>query len=427
MIHCRACGPVPVPDEQLPVLLPENLVPDGSGNPLLKNEAFLSVPCPRCGAGARRETDTMDTFVDSSWYFLRFACAGNDQAMLDSRVHYWLPVDQYIGGIEHAILHLLYSRFWTRVLHDLGAVEFKEPFANCSPRAWCSTRRSSENPTRAGSSTTVPPRWRCSSRRAAHPARCCAPTVREVESGGVVTMSKSKKNGVDPQALVDEFGADTARLFTMFAAPPEQTLEWSDEGVQGAYRFIKRLWKAVHDHVLQGPVTSLDKASLTDAQRAIRRQAHHTLGKVTDDIGRRRTFNTAIAAVMELMNSLAKFPQATAQDRSIMQEALEIAVVGLSPIIPHVTHALWRSLGHSTALIDERWPAVDSAALQQSTVEMVVQVNGKLRAHITVPATADEESVRAAALADPHVQKFVAGAPVRKVIVVRGKLVNVVV
>jgi len=250
---------------------------------------------------------------------------------------------------------------------------------------------------------------------------------KEVESGGVVTMSKSKNNGVDPQVLVDEFGADTARLFIMFQAPPEQTLEWSDEGVQGAYRFIKRLWKAVYDHVSQGPAAPLDKAASSETQRAMRRQAHQTLAKVTDDIGRRRTINTAIAAVMELLNALAKFPQVSPQDRSVAQEALEIAVQGLSPIIPHVTHALWRHLGHRTALIDESWLQVDADALQTSTRQMVVQVNGKLRAHISVAVDADEAAVRAAALADANVGKFMGGAPARKVIIVPGKLVNIVV
>jgi leucyl-tRNA synthetase len=428
MIHCGACGTVPVPDEQLPVVLPVDLVPDGSGNPLLKDEAFLRVPCPRCGAEARRETDTMDTFVDSSWYFLRYACANNDQAMLDSRVQYWLPADQYIGGIEHAILHLLYSRFWTRVMRDLGMVSFKEPFANLFTQGMVLNEvffRKPEtgrveyfNP--ADVEVTLDP---TAQRRIA----VLRADGEEVESGGVVTMSKSKNNGIDPQALVDEFGADTARLFTMFAAPPEQTLEWSDEGVQGAYRFIKRLWKAVHDHVTQGAVTPLDRAALNEAQRAIRRQAHQTLAKMTDDIGRRRTFNTAIAAAMELLNALAKFPHSSPQDRSVMQEALEIAVLGLSPIVPHVTHALWRELGHVTALIDEAWPAVDAAALQTSSIEMVVQVNGKLRAHITVAVGADDDAVRAAALADPHVQKFVAAAAIRRVIIVPGKLVNIVV
>jgi len=428
VIHCGQCGTVPVPDEQLPVLLPENLVPDGSGNPLAKDAAFLACSCPRCGGAARRETDTMDTFVDSSWYFLRFACSDNGKTMLDERVRYWLPVDQYIGGIEHAILHLLYARFWTRVVHELGAVAFKEPFANLFTQGMVLNEvffRKSEsgrieyfNPAEIEIKNDSHDQRRVAVLRA---------DGREVESGGVVTMSKSKNNGVDPQALVDEFGADTARLFTMFAAPPEQTLEWSDEGVQGAYRFIKRLWRAVHEHVAAGTPAPLDKSALNEAQRAIRRQAHQTLAKVTDDIGRRRTFNTAIAAVMELLNGLAKFPQATALDRSVMHEALEIAVLTLSPIIPHVTHAMWSALGHSRALIDEPWRAVDAAALEQATVELVVQVNGKLRARITVPVEAGEEALREAALTDPHVRKFIGTAAIRKVIVVRGKLVNVVV
>jgi leucyl-tRNA synthetase len=428
IIHCPACGAVPVPDEQLPVVLPVDLVPDGSGNPLLKDPRFLEVACPRCGAGARRETDTMDTFVDSSWYFLRFACPDNGDTMLDERVRYWLPVDQYIGGIEHAILHLLYSRFWTRFLEEIGEVKFKEPFANLFTlgmvlndvyfRKPDSGRIEYFNP--ADVTVTVDP---ATQRRAA----VLRSDGKEVEFGGVVTMSKSKNNGVDPLALIGEFGADTARLFTMFAAPPEQTLEWSDEAVQGAYRFIKRLWKAVHEHVSRGAAPALQKGALNDAQSAIRRMAHHTLAKVTDDIGRRRTYNTAIAAVMELLNALAKFSPQTPQDRSVMQEALQIAVLTLSPIVPHVTHALWRELGNSGALIDERWPPVDEQALQTATLEMVVQVNGKLRGRIVVPVGAAESAVRSAALADANVQKFIGAAAVRKVIVVPGKLVNVVV
>jgi leucyl-tRNA synthetase len=341
-------------------------------------------------------------------------------------VHYWLPVDQYIGGIEHAILHLLYARFWTRVLRDLGAVEFTEPFENLFTQGMVLNEAYFRR-TESGRIEYYDPADVETLVDKNAPRTVLRADGKDVQSGGVVTMSKSKKNGVDPQALVNEFGADTARLFTMFAAPPEQTLEWSDEGVQGAYRFIKRLWKAVHEHVLAGPAPPLEKAQLDDAQRTLRRQAHHTLAKVSDDIGRRRTFNTAIAAVMELLNSLAKFPQAAPQDRGVAHEALEIAVICLSPIIPHATHALWRALGHSTALIDEHWPQVDAAALEQSSIQIVVQVNGKLRAHVTVPASAGDESLRAAALADPHVQKFIGGAQVRKVIVVRGKLVNVVV
>ena len=428
IIHCQACGTVPVPDDQLPVVLPDDLVPDGSGNPLLKDERFLAVKCPKCGADARRETDTMDTFVDSSWYFLRFACANNGNSMLDERVRYWLPVDQYIGGIEHAILHLLYSRFWTRFLVDIGEVSFKEPFAHLFTLGMVlnqvyfrkpeSGRIEYFNPTDV--TVTVDP---STQRRVAVLKR----DGREVESGGIITMSKSKNNGVDPLALIGEFGADTARLFTMFAAPPEQTLEWSDEAVQGAFRFIKRLWKAVHEHLAQGAAPALQKSALNDAQTAIRRTAHQTLAKVTDDIGRRRTYNTAIAAVMELLNSLGKFPQNGPQDRAVMQEALQIAVVSLSPIIPHVTHVLWRELGNSSALIDEPWPAVDNEALQSATVEMVVQVNGKLRGRIVVAVDAAEDEVRSAALADANVQKFMGAGAVRKVIVVPGKLVNVVV
>jgi leucyl-tRNA synthetase len=430
IIQCAACGAVPVPEADLPVLLPEDLVPDGSGNPLTRHEAFLACECPRCGAPARRETDTMDTFVDSSWYFLRFACSDNAHAMVDSRVKYWLPVDQYIGGIEHAILHLLYSRFWTRVMRQLGAVPFAEPFANLFTQGMVlnevffrkppSGRIEYFNPSDV--EITVDP---LTERRSA----VLRADGGAVESGGVVTMSKSKNNGVDPQALVEEFGADTARLFTMFAAPPEQTLEWSDEGVQGAYRFIKRLWKAVYEHVgadaARPPV--LAAADLSEAQRAIRRQAHQALAKVTDDIGRRRTFNTAIAAVMELLNALAKFDAQSPTDRAVVQEALDIAVMSLSPIIPHVTHALWHALGHEAALIDEPWPDVDARALVQAAIDIVVQVNGKLRSRIHVPVDADEAALREAALADANVQKFIAGNAIRKVIVVPGKLVNVVV
>jgi leucyl-tRNA synthetase len=428
IIHCSSCGAVPVPDAQLPVVLPVDLVPDGSGNPLLKDRRFLEVACPKCGAAARRETDTMDTFVDSSWYFLRFACADNDASMLDARVRYWLPVDQYIGGIEHAILHLLYSRFWTRFLQEIGQVDFLEPFANLFTLGMVlnevyfrkpeSGRIEYFNPLDVIITTDPATQRRVAVLRS---------DGKEVQSGGIVTMSKSKNNGVDPLALIGEFGADTARLFTMFAAPPEQTLEWSDEGVQGAYRFIKRLWKSVHEHVSRGGGAPLDKSALNSAQAAIRRMAHQTLAKVTDDIGRRRTYNTAIAAVMELLNALARFAPVSAQDRAVMQEALEIAVLCLSPIIPHVTHVLWRELGHDRALIDEAWLPVDAQALQSATVEMVVQVNGKLRGRITVAVDAEERTVREAALADANVRKFIGDAPVRKLIVVPGKLVNVVV
>ena len=422
LIHCTACGTVPVPDADLPVVLPEHLVPDGSGNPLAKTSAFVDCACPKCGKAARRETDTMDTFVDSSWYFLRFACADSHESMVDARVKYWLPVDQYIGGIEHAILHLLYSRFWTRVMRDLGLVALDEPFERLLTQGMVLNhiyyrhpeggRRSYYNPADVETRDGVP---------------VLLADGEPVVHDGLGTMSKSKGNGVDPSKLVEEFGADTARLFMMFTAPPEQSLEWSDEGVQGAYRFIRRLWKAVHDLVSQGPVPAVDFAALGPAHKALRRLTHETLGKVTDDIGRRYTFNTAIAANMELLNAATRTSTADAVGRAVVREAYEVIVLTLSPIIPHVTHVLWQALGHATALIEERWPQPDPAALVREEIELVVQVNGKLRGKVTVAAGAPDEAVRAAALADENARRFMGDKPVRKVIIVPGKLVNIVV
>jgi leucyl-tRNA synthetase len=429
IIHCTACGVVPVPDEQLPVVLPEDLVPDGSGNPLAKSAAFYECRCPQCGGPARRETDTMDTFVDSSWYFMRYACADDTAAMVDARVDYWLPVDQYIGGIEHAILHLLYARFWTKVMRDFGLLKFDEPFSNLLTQGMVlNDIFTYEAP--GGRPRYVNPA-EVETRRGPDGTEIYEVTTPDL---GMVRlthelgkMSKSAGNGVDPEGLVERFGADTARLFMMFASPPEQTLEWSDEGVQGAWRFIRRLWTAVYEHLKAGPVPARDKSALTPAQRELRRAAHQTLAKATDDIGRRRNFNTAVAAVMELLNSIGRFGDASPQGRAVRHEALTLATLILSPITPHVCHALWLALGHTTALVDERWPAPDAAALAQETHDIVVQVNGRLRAHISVPVHADEATVRAAALADEHVRKFVADRPVRRVIVVPGKLVNVVV
>jgi leucyl-tRNA synthetase len=429
LIHCEHCGEVPVPDEQLPVVLPEGLVPDGSGNPLAKTPSFWKVDCPACGRPARRETDTMDTFVDSSWYFLRFACADNPAAMVDERVHYWLPVDQYIGGIEHAILHLLYSRFWTKVMRDLGLVGLREPFANLLTQGMVLNHIYSHQPAEGRRSYFNPldvdeeqqdgvSRW--------FATRDDGSRI-EVSYDGLGTMSKSKNNGVDPQSLVEKYGADTARLFMMFTAPPEQSLEWSDEGVQGAFRFIRRLWTAVYQHVSAGPVDRLDKSMLGAGQKELRRAAHQTLVKVTDDIGRRRTFNTAVAAVMELLNAISRFDDRSPQGRAVSQEALEIAVVALSPIVPHVCHALWRALGHDQAVVDVPWPTADADALAQDTITLVVQVNGKLRGQITVAVGADEASIRTAALAEESVRKFVGEATPKKIVVVPRKLVNVVV
>jgi leucyl-tRNA synthetase len=435
LIHCGQCGDVPVPEAQLPVLLPEDLVPDGSGNPLARYAPFVDCQCPLCGRPARRETDTMDTFVDSSWYFLRYASADQQRAPVDARVDYWLPVDQYVGGIEHAILHLLYSRFWTRAMRDLGLVALSEPFANLLTqgmvlnhiyyRTPAAGRRQYLNP------AEVEPRFDAGG------VRIGAVSLIDqlpAEYGGLGTMSKSKNNGVDPQTLVEKYGADTARLFMMFAAPPEQSLEWSDEGVQGQFRFLRRLWKAVFDHVAAGAAPPLDTAALSPAARELRRQTHQTLVKVTADIERRRVFNTAIAAVMELLNAVGQFQYAAHADedgagarRAVTQEALQIAVLLLSPIVPHICHSLWHALGHAGAIVDERWPQADRVALAQEVVELIVQVNGKLRGRMQLPCGASREQAVDAALATPQVARFVAGKPVRKAIHVPDKLVNLVV
>jgi leucyl-tRNA synthetase len=429
LVHCASCGEVPVPEEQLPVLLPEDLVPDGTGNPLAKSAAFYQCECPRCGRTARRETDTMDTFVDSSWYYMRYACPGQDRAMIDERAGYWLPVDQYVGGIEHAILHLLYSRFWTKVMRDLGLARIDEPFTRLLTQGMvlnhiysCARpdgRRRYFNP------ADVRAR-RDEGGNEVFEATVGGAAIR-VEYEGLGKMSKSENNGVDPEGLIERYGADTARLFTMFASPPEQTLEWSDDGVQGAARFLRRLWSAVHEHVARGRPGPLAAATLTGPQRSLRRAAHQALAKATDDIGRRRNFNTAIAAAMELLNTVGRSDDLSAQGRAVRHEALEIVTVILAPITPHVCHALWGALGHERALIDEPWPAADASALAREAVELVVQVNGKLRGRISVPPGADEATVREAALADEHVRKFVADRTVRRVIVVPGKLANIVV
>jgi leucyl-tRNA synthetase len=371
----------------------------------------------------------MDTFVDSSWYFMRYACP-DASAMVDRRVDYWLPVDQYIGGIEHAILHLLYARFWTKVMRDFGMIGFDEPFTRLLTQGMVlndiysyqaeAGRKRYFNPadvdTRRGPDGT-----------AVHEVTTPELGTVRVTHEGLGKMSKSSGNGVDPQGLVERLGADTARLFVMFASPPEQTLVWSDEGVQGAARFIRKLWNAVYAHVAAGTAPALEPRRLDAAQRQLRRLAHQTLAKATDDIGRRRNFNTAIAAIMELLNSIGRFSDTSPAARAVRHEALGIAIRVLAPITPHVCHALWQALGHSTALIDERWPAPDPAALEQDMQSLVVQVNGKLRGHISVPPGASESACTQVALADSHVQKFIAGKPVRRVIFVPGKLVNVVV
>jgi len=429
LIYCDACGVVPVPDEQLPVVLPEDLVPDGSGNPLAKTPSFYECSCPRCGQPARRETDTMDTFVDSSWYYIRYACTDQHRAMVDARVDYWLPVDQYIGGIEHAILHLLYSRFWSKVMRDLGLVLFDEPFANLLTQGMVLNEimfRKTEsgrivyfNPADVDIQTDEQGRKTGAVLRA---------DGQPVEAGGIGTMSKSRNNGVDPQKLVEQYGADTARLFMMFASPPEQTLEWADAGVEGAFRFLKRLWKQVYDHLQQsGPVIGpTPVAGLSPELRALRFQLHQTIAKVGDDLGRRHTFNTAIAAVMELMNALGKLQDSSPPARGLMQEALENIVLLLSPIVPHICHALWRELRPGTELLDQPWPQADSAALVQDEIELIVQVNGKLRGKIRVAADTKPVGIEQLALENEQVRRFMDGKAVKKVVMVPGKLINIV-
>jgi leucyl-tRNA synthetase len=428
IIHCPSCGDVPVPDQDLPVVLPEDCVPDGSGNPLNKRADFLNCQCPKCGKDAKRETDTMDTFVDSSWYYARFASGRSDTAMVDAETSAWMPVDQYIGGIEHAILHLLYSRFWWKVMRDQGLVKGDEPFMRLLTQGMVLNeiffRKPASGRIQYFNPADVELKFDDKGQRT---GAFLKSDGQPVESGGIGTMSKSKNNGIDPQALIDQYGADTARLFTMFAAPPEMTLEWSDEGVAGANRFLKRVWKLVAEHVQAGLPAVSGMPTLTPAQAELRRLAHQTLAKVTDDIGRRRTFNTAIAAVMELVNALGKFDDMSDAGRRVRHETLELIVAMLSPIVPHISHALWQALGHATAMLDTPWPKVDEAALQRDTLELVVQVNGKLRGRVAVPAGAGEDAVKQAALADEAVQKHIADKAVKKVIVVTGKLVNIVV
>ena len=381
VINCDGCGAVPVPEDDLPVTLPTDVAFEGVGSPIKKMPEFYQVDCPTCGQPATRETDTFDTFMESSWYYARYACSDNDRAMLDDEADYWLEVDQYVGGIEHAILHLLYARFFHKLMRDEGLISSSEPFKRLLTQGMV------------------------------------------LKDGA--KMSKSKGNTVDPQALIDRYGADTVRLFSMFAAPPEQSLEWSDAGVEGANRFLKRLWRLVTDHVHHGSHASLDKSALNNAQKALRRKTHETIAKVGDDYGRRQTFNTAIAAVMELCNEISKHEGTEDQDLAVSHEALRAALLMLNPVVPHITYRLWHLLVGDD-ILDAPWPSVDESALVRDELEIVVQVNGKVRAKMSVPASADKAALEAAALAEENVQRFIEGNTVRKVIVVPGKLVNVV-
>jgi leucyl-tRNA synthetase len=429
IIHCESCGAVPVPEKDLPVVLPQDCVPDGSGNPLNKREDFLKVDCPCCGKPARRETDTMDTFVDSSWYFMRYCDPKNNEKMVDGGTDYWMPMDQYIGGIEHAILHLLYARFWTKVMRDMGLVKVDEPFANLLTQGMVLKGAFFHKPADAGKNYY----WE-------HDVDVLRDEKGQVIGGKLkkdgtpleyemTTMSKSKNNGVDPTELIDQYGADTARLFVMFASPPEQTLEWNDAGVEGAYRFLKRVW--TYGHAQAGRIQAagtLDAGALNEAHKTLRREVYKVLQQAEHDY-KRLQYNTVVSATMKMLNTLegAKLDDSAASD-AVIAEVYSIFLRVLYPVAPHITHGIWKELGYAARLgdiLDAPWPQVDAGALEQAEIELMIQVNGKLRGSVKVPKDADKAAIEAAALATEAVQKFVEGAP-KKIIVVPGKLVNIV-
>ena len=382
IIKCHSCGEVPVPEKDLPVVLPESIVMHGVGSPIKQDESFYKTTCPSCGKPAERETDTMDTFVESSWYFARYPSYNNQNAMVDERSDYWMPVDQYIGGIEHAILHLLYARFFNKILRDLGLIKHSEPFKNLLTQGMV------------------------------------------LKNG--TKMSKSKGNTVDPQSLIDQFGADTARLFIMFAAPPEQSLEWSDSGVEGANRFLKRLWKAVYDHHAKGKIAPYKEGELTAQTKNLRFELHQTIQKITDDIQRRHSFNTAISSVMELMNTFAKVEGEDAITVSVKQEVIQNVILLLNPFVPHICHALWDHL-FNTAIDQEVWPKADPSALIKNEYEMVIQVNGKLRGNMLVSADLTQKDIELMALENEDVKRFInLESKVKKLIFVPKKLINIV-
>jgi leucyl-tRNA synthetase len=426
VIYCPTCGAVPVPEADLPVRLPEDVIPDGGASPLTQLESFTQCTCPKCGGEAKRETDTFDTFFESSWYYARYACPDSTDKMLDERADHWLPVDQYIGGIEHAILHLLYARFFHKLLRDEGLVKTDEPFkrlltqgmviADTYFRMGVDGRKQWFNPADVELVTDD---------KGKPVSAILKSDGLPVEIGGTEKMSKSKNNGVDPQALIDQYGADTARLFTMFAAPPEQSLEWSDAGVEGASRFLNRIWRLVHTHIEAGDVLALNLAELSDDDKVLRRKIHETLSKVTNDWGRRQSFNTAIASCMELSNALSRH-EGGEQARAVMQEGLMTLVMMLSPVAPHITQAMYAALGGEGLLVSAAWPQVDESALARDSIELMVQVNGKLRGKISVEPDASQDKVEAMALMDDGVQKYTEGKEITKVIVVPGRLVNIV-
>jgi leucyl-tRNA synthetase len=437
IIHCGdeqnpGCGAVPVPEADLPVVLPEDCVPDGSGNPLNKRADFLNVKCPQCGKPARRETDTMDTFVDSSWYFMRYT--GPDaKTMVDERNEYWMPMDQYIGGIEHAILHLLYARFWTKVMRDLKLITFDEPFQNLLTQGMVlnETYYSEEA---SGKKTWLNPldvELELDDKGRPQSAKLKGDTSgTPVIIGGVEKMSKSKNNGVDPQALIDQYGADTARLFVMFAAPPEQQLEWSSAGVEGASRFLRRVWMYSSSQAdLIRVASEVLPSDLNDAEKELRREVHTILKQANFDY-QRRQYNTVVSAAMKMLNVLepVKLGDKTAVRPAVLRECLSILIRVLYPVVPHLTHALWNEIGCDQSfgsLLDAPWPVVDEAALIQTELTIMLQINGKLRGDIRVPADATKEQIEALALQSEPAVKALNGAAPKKVIVVPGRLINI--
>jgi leucyl-tRNA synthetase len=415
VIYCESCGAVPVPEQDLPVILPTDIEFSGEGgSPLAKLDSFVNTSCPKCGEPAKRETDTFDTFVESSWYFLRYVSPHSESSPVDkAAVDYWLPADQYIGGVEHAVMHLLYARFWTKVMRDLGMVSIDEPFENLLTQGMVCKETTS-----------------CPEHGWLYPEEiengCCSRCNVEVVPGRNEKMSKSKKNVIDPDGLIKRYGADTARLFTLFASPPEKDLEWNEQGVEGCFRFLNRVWRLVSENlsIIDG-VGEVKAESLQPAAKDLRRQVHRTIKKVTEDVDGSFHFNTAIAAVMELVNGITAFSDKEASPEAL-REAIETVVRLLSPFVPHICEELWQHLGYEDSLETFGWPVCDEKALATETLLIVVQVNGKVRGKVTVPVDANKEAVEAAALADPNVARFLEGKTLRKVIVVPGRLVNVV-
>ncbi|WP_343628978.1 leucine--tRNA ligase [Roseateles sp.] len=427
IIHCETCGPVPVPEKDLPVVLPEDCIPDGSGNPLNKRADFLNCACPKCGAPAQRETDTMDTFVDSSWYFMRYCDATNPEQMVASGTDYWMPMDQYIGGIEHAILHLLYARFWTKVMRDLKLIKFNEPFTNLLTQGMVLKGAFFRKPEDAGKLYYWEHEVDVTRNEHGQPTGGTLKADGQPLEYEMTTMSKSKNNGVDPQALIDEYGADTARLFVMFASPPEQTLEWNDAGVEGAHRFLKRVWGFGAKHADAIKTGGADFAALNDDGKALRREVHLVLKQVSYDYERMQ-YNTVVSGAMKLLNALEGF-KAEGQSAAV-REGFSVLLRVIYPACPHIAHTLWAELGFAAELgelLDAAWPTVDESALVQDQIELMLQVNGKLRGSIKVAASADKAAIEAIALASPDFEKFAEGKTPKKVVIVPGRLVNLVV